>query len=130
MPTKRDKQMQVKCYALAYHFANGIRAVDPLAEVLQVRGEQVRRWGKRPEFHEGLDNLDFTGDRQFTRKRRDVERENPQAYQTAILLYDQLTETGVPKHKRIREIAKLLDNQYSVQRIKAWINRHQREKQR
>ena len=127
MPTKTQAQMQVKCFAMAYLFSKGITAANDLAEILDVPHEIVRRWHKRKEFHEGLDILGFKGDRNFTRKRRNLLRENRQAYQTAVTLYQQLTEQGVPERKRISEIATLLDNRYSWQRLNAWIRRWKKE---
>ena len=68
--------------------------------------------------------LGYTGSREFSRRRRDVAREQP-AYATAIEIYSALEQQGVPERARIAEIAKLLGNQYSKQRIAAWIKRPQ-----
>lgn len=122
-PTKRDQQMRIKCSALAYHFEKGMRNAHDLADILNTRHELIRRWAKRPEFHEALDTLGYTGDRNFTRRRRDVTREQP-AYETATRLYQQLADAGVPKDQRIKEVAHLLGGQYSVQRINSWIKRY------
>ena len=80
------------------------------------------------KFHEALDTFGYEGDRQFTRRRRDVIREQT-AYQTATQMYQHLEDTGVPERQRIREVGTLLDNQYSVQRINAWGKRWKEETQ-
>lgn len=122
-PTRRDRMMQVKCATLAYHFANGCTNAHDLADLMQTRQELIRRWYARQDFHDALDALGYTGSREFTRRRRDVTREQP-AYATAIELYASLEQQGVPERERIAEVAKLLGNQYSKQRIAAWIKRH------
>ena len=121
--TRRDRVMQVKCATLAYHFAKGCTNAHDLADIMQTRQELIRRWSGRQDFHDALDALGFTGSREFSRRRRDVAREQP-AYATAIEIYSALEQQGVPERARIAEVAKLLGNQYSKQRIAAWIKRH------
>ena len=125
--TKRDQQMQIKCHALAFLFSQDIREAKELARRLNTSDKQVRNWHARKEFHEALDTLGYEGDRTFTRKRRDVARENPTAYKTACLMYQQLEDEGVPERQRIREVADRLGGQYSVQRINNWVKRYKEE---
>lgn len=114
--------MQIKCHALAFLFSQGITEAKELAKRLETSDKQVRNWHARKAFHEALDTLGYEGDRKFTRKRRDVTRE--QAYQTATMLYQQLEDQGMPERQRIREVSHLLGGEYSVQRINNWIKRY------
>ena len=118
--------MLIKCCSMAYHFANGITSVAGLAETLAVDESNIRNWGQRTEYHGALDVLGVPQDaREFTRERRDMARENPQAFVLANKLYAQLTADGVPKRKRIAEVVTLMGNEYSAQCITNWIRRAQ-----
>ena len=124
-PTKRDQQMMIKCGALAFLFSKGVRGAKELAKRLETSEKQIYNWHARKEFHDALDVLNYTGDRDFQKRARGVE--NPSAYKTACTMYQQLEDEGVPERKRIREVADMLGGQYSVQRIGHWIKRYRKE---
>ena len=122
----RDLQMLVKSCTMAYHFANGITSTKALAEMLDVDESLIRNWAKRTEYHEALDVLGVPKEaRAFSRLRRDMQRENHQAFELANRFYDQVTRDGVPEHKRVAEVVRLMGEKYSAQRITNWIRRAQ-----
>lgn len=83
------KSTLIKLHAAAAIFASrdGCSAQE-IADILNVPLNSVYHYAKQPEWHETLDTLGYTGDRQFTRKTtRDVVKDSGELVAQARGLY-------------------------------------------
>ena len=82
----------------------------------------IERWSETAEWHTALDNLGFTGDRNWRRKtQRDIQRESGDLVERAKETYEQLLADGTPRHKLIRETAEALN--IPIPRLRNWVKR-------
>lgn len=82
----------------------------------------IERWSETAEWHTALDNLGFTGNRNWRRNtQRNLQRESGDLVQQAKATYEQLLADGVPRHKLIRETAAALN--IPIPRLRSWVKR-------
>ena len=82
----------------------------------------IERWSQTAEWETALDNLGFTGDRNWRRKiQRDIQRESGDLVQRAKETYQQLRKDGTPRHKLIRAVSVKLN--IPIPRLRKWVKR-------
>ena len=87
------------------------------------KGERtIQRWSLTAEWETTLDNLGFTGDRNWRRTiQRNIQRESGDLVKRAKETYEQLLADGTPRHKLIRAVSQELG--IPIPRVRTWVKR-------
>ena len=93
--------------AAAFYFSKHPESTAAEVGAFVGKGERtIQRWSQTAEWETALDNLGFTGDRNWRRAiQRDIQRESGDLVDQTRSTYEQLLADGVPRHKLIRATA-------------------------
>ena len=119
----RQKQMLVKIHSAAFYFVHISRNVHEIAEVFGVSTGAVYKWAKTPEWDYALSVFNYTGDREFKRRRsRDTARDAGEVFEEAREAYFKAIAEGVPE----RKLATVAGNAVGLsrRRIHAWAKQY------
>ena len=96
MPNVKREHRIAKIHMAAGLFVGFTRDAKIIAEKLDTSERNVQRWAKTPEWKTALEAIGYQGDRSFrvNRQGRDPERDNPDLFQQAKVLYLQNAETA------------------------------------
>ena len=111
-PNRTEKAEQVKTAAII--FARMTRDANQIADVLQVTPRTIYRLMDREDFHEELDVLGYTGDRNFHPA---TSRQRHPDHDRAKRLWDSLFD--VPRRMRGRRVAEELG--VPIGRVWSWM---------
>ena len=113
-----------KIHAAATYFACVSRDIDTIAQAFSVDTRTIRRWEKDAEWDVALENVRYTGDRNFdTQPFRDTERDAGKGFNEAHTIYIEALNSGVPKHKLASLTAKATG--LTPRRVRNWARQFQ-----
>ena len=117
------KSTLIKLHAAATIFAsrNGCAAQE-IADIIDVPVNSVYHYAKHHEWHETLDTLGYTGDRNFSKKKtRDPQRDDPNLFALAKSIYRLERTSGRDKKKAVSSICRELPT-LTRKRVNRWID--------
>ena len=105
----------------AFLFSQGQRVVE-IAKAVGVSEGTIYRWAKRPEWKTELDELGWTGSRDFQQHaKRDVKREFGTLIESSFNLYQQHRADGEPHHRALTRTAETQN--LKRKRVAQWARR-------
>lgn len=122
------KSTLIKLHAAAAIFASrdGCSAQE-IADILRCPLNSVYHYAKQPEWEETLQTLQYTGDRQFTRKTtRDIQRDTGQLVAQARGLYTKARRDGSNHKKAVTAVVNELE--LKRRRVNEWAAKYEWEK--
>ena len=97
-------------------------SVADLADEMEVSDKTIYKWIKTDEWHDALDALGYTGDRNFHREpTRDLNRDAGDLVNQAKQIYDNAVRDGISSKKAVTAAANELGLQR--QRVQLWAKR-------
>lgn len=119
------KSSLIKLHAAAAIFAsrNGCSAQE-IADILGMTRNSVYHLAKQEEWHTALDDLHYTGDRQFTaEKRREPKRDTGELVEQAKDFYLTARRAGLKHSRAVNEVLEHLPIK-DRRTINAWAKRY------
>ena len=115
---ERDTQITVAAGLFATH----TRDAQEIGDKLNTTPRNIHRWAETELWNKVLENLGYTGERNFRIKSSRNSQNNPD-FEKAKIAYQQALADGIPKHK----IASSVSKQTSVipETIRKWAKKYQ-----
>ena len=123
MPLKRTTRTEKieQIQRAAFMFVRVSRDANEIAAALRVSSRTVQRMIHLPLFQEGLDRLEYQGERRFRkaeRAQRSAERKRKAEYQKVKRLWEHMSD--IPEHGRARVIVDREDIKASYNTVRRW----------